>query len=209
MSEEGDSQDRCPVCLVEMEVPIYVERAPGNTSVEVINGCTRLSCGHALHTECLVESLVSTRGKCVCCNMTPDNPLNDRNISFEQRLEIQRLCLAKLKNVKRSLLVREGLRDLKAYRSELRQKHKQFRDRLDEYKSVLRKELGIEELIDTVNDTRRKTKAIFKREINKTSGIEAAAFSNVSEYTLDRWLFQENGWYSRSLYTRGSRSGFY
>lgn len=208
MSEDGD-QDRCPVCLVEMDVPLYVERLENNNEPVVEEGYTRLGCGHALHTECMVNSLISTRGKCVCCNMTANNPLNDHEMPWQQRLEFQRVCLKKLNAVKRTLLVREGLRDFQAYRNELRVKHKEFRDKLAEYKGKLRQEMGIEELIDTMNKTRNKTKTNFKKEIRKTTGVEAAAFSNLSEYVLDRWLFKENGWYTRSLYTRGSRTGFY
>ena len=208
MSEDGD-QDKCPVCLVEMDVPLDVERRGDNTEPVIEEGCTRLGCGHALHTECMVSSLISTRGKCVCCNMTADSPLDDREMPWQQRLEFQRLCLRKMSAVKRTLLVREGLRDFHAYRNELRTKHKEFRDKLTEYKGKLREEMGIDNLIDTMNKTRSKTKANFKKEIRKATGLEAAAFSNLSEYVLDRWLFQENGWYSRSLYTRGSRVGFY
>ena len=141
--------------------------------------------------------------------MTANNPLNDHEMPWQQRLEFQRVCLKKLNAVKRTLLVREGLRDFQAYRNELRVKHKEFRDKLAEYKGKLRQEMGIEELIDTMNKTRNKTKTNFKKEIRKTTGVEAAAFSNLSEYVLDRWLFKENGWYTRSLYTRGSRTGFY
>lgn len=205
---EGE-YERCPVCLSDMEVPIYVERSEDQTEPIVENGCTRLGCGHALHTECLVESLISTRGKCVCCNLRNVDPSAEKDMSWEQRLRLQKLCLEKLKKIKSSLLVKEGLLDYKAHRTELKSKHREFTKKVEEYKKQLRYEMNIEDLIKTAFNTRRNTKKYFKNEIRKSTGLESAAMLHISDYTLDRWLFGERGFYARSLFMRGSRYGFY
>ncbi len=209
MSENGDG-DNCPVCLAGMEVPLYVERREDDTAPIVLNGCTRLACGHALHTECLVESLISTQGKCVCCNMRVGlEAQHNTDMPWEQRLKFQQLCLKKLRTVKNTLLVKEGLRDYEAFKKEVREKHKEFKKRLNDHKEVLRKEMKIEELIMTASKLRRDTKRNFMQEMRKSTGIEAAAFSNLSDYAFDRWLFSERGWWIRAVMTRGSRMGFY
>ncbi len=202
-------EERCPVCLGDMDVPVYVERDEGETDPIIENGCTRLSCGHALHSQCMVESLVSTGGKCVCCNLRNFDMDHRRDMNWEQRLQFEKMCLEKLKTVKNSLLVKEGLRDYVSFKSELKHKHKEFNDKIQEYKKVLRAEMKIEELIKIANDTRKLTKHNFKKELKKSTGLESAALLHVTEYHVDKWLFGERGWYSRALMTRGSRYGFY
>lgn len=207
MNEEDG--ERCPVCLGDMEVPVYIEREEGDTEAIVEHGCTRLGCGHALHTECLVESLVSTGGKCVCCNLRNVEFGDHRDLSWEQRLQFETICLDKLKTIKRSLLVREGLKDYKSFKNELKKKHKEFHDKIKQYKKQLREEMGIEDAIRIATKTRNDTKRNFNIELNKTVGLEKAAMMHISNYRLDHWLFNERGWASRALLMRGSRYGFY
>jgi len=207
MSE--DDSERCPICLGDMEVPVYMEREEGDTEPIVEHGCTRLSCGHALHTECLVESLVSTGGKCVCCNLRNIEFGEHRDLSWEQRLQFESLCLKKLRGVKQSLLVHEGLKDYKSFKNELKRKHREFQDKVKQYKKQLREEMNIEETIRITNKIRNDTKRNFNTELSKTTGIEKAALMHISKYRLDTWLFNERGWYSRALIVRGSRYGFY
>ena len=203
------NQERCPVCLGDMEVPVYDEREEGEIEPIVEGGCTRLGCGHALHTQCMVQSLVSTQGKCVCCNMNHFNPDDHREMPWEQRLQFEKMCLDKLKTVKNSLLVKEGLRDYVSYKNELKQKHKEFKDRIEDFKKELRSEMKIEELIKTVSNIRTTTKKNFKKEMKHSTGLESAALLHISDWHLDRWLFNERGWQSRAIMVRGSRYGFY
>ncbi len=205
----NDEEERCPVCLGDMEVPVYVEREEGDTEPIVENGCTRLGCGHALHTECLVESLVSTGGKCVCCNLRNVEFGEHRDLTWEQRLQFETVCLGKLQSIKKTLLVREGLKDYKSFKNELKKKHKDFQEKVQQYKNKLREEMGIEESIRTAKKIRAGTKRNFNKELTKTLGVEKAAMMHVSNYALERWLFNERGWQSRSLLVRGSRYGFY
>lgn len=202
-------EERCPVCLGDMEVPVYDEREEGDNEPIVEGGCTRLGCGHALHTQCMVQSLVSTGGKCVCCNLRNVELGEDRHMPWEQRLQFEKLCLDKLKTVKNSLLVKEGLRDYVSFKNELKQKHKEFKERIEVFKKELREEMKIEELIKTATTTRALTKRNFNKEIRKTTGLESAALLHISDWHIDRWLFNEKGWYSRALTARGSRYGFY
>lgn len=201
-------QERCPVCLGDMEVPVYDEREEGETEPIIENGCTRLSCGHALHTQCMVESLVSTGGKCVCCNLR-NFDMNHRDMPWEQRLQFEKLCLDKLKTIKNSLLVKEGLKDYASFKNELKSKHTEFKRKIEEYKKVLREEMKIEELIKVASETRTLTKRNFKKELKKSTGLETAALMHISDYHLDKWLFAERGWCSRAIMMRGSRYGFY
>jgi hypothetical protein len=201
-------EERCPVCLGDMDVPVYVEREEGETDPIIENGCTRLSCGHALHSQCMVESLVSTGGKCVCCNLRHFDT-NNRDMPWEQRLQFEKMCLDKLKTVKNSLLVKEGLRDYTSFKNELKSKHTEFKHKIQEYKKILREEMKIEELIKIANDTRKTTKRNFRNELKKSTGLESAALLHISEWHVDKWLFAERGWYSRAIIVRGSRYGFY
>jgi hypothetical protein len=201
--------ERCSVCLGDMEVPVYVEREEGETDPIVENGCTRLRCGHALHTECMVESLVSTGGKCVCCNLRHVELGDHTDLSWEQRLQFENVCLNKLKTIKRSLLVNEGIKDYKSFKNELNKKHTEFKNKIQEYKKQLREEMGIEDMIRVASKTKRDTRRNFMTELGRSTGLEKAAMLHIRNYRLDKWLFNERGWQSQAILTRGSRYGFY
>jgi hypothetical protein len=205
----GEEPEKCVICLGDMEVVVYRE-PPNDHSEPVVEGdCTRMSCGHALHTVCLVNSLISTQGKCVCCNIRNFNLEDNVHLGWEERLQFEKLCFDKIHNIKRETKIKEGLKKYKDLKKELQEKHKIFSKKVNDFKKSLRDDMKIDDAIKQTRSIRRATTNNFNKEILKSKGLEVAAVSHLTQWSIDKWLYNETSYNARRLMLRGFRDGFY
>jgi hypothetical protein len=179
---EGD-ENICALCYEAIPVPMFQQ--VDDTRIE--GDCTRLGCGHAMHTACIVRSLQATRGKCALCNMRPARDHDD----WDARMRYEHECQKRLQKVRRNPEVSEGLKDYKAFRSELCQKRIEANKRLREFKAQLREEFGIVKLMKDIATIKRQTRANFHKIAKKEGGMYLAAAQGMRNWELNRWLFSE------------------
>ena len=172
------------LCYDPMSTALYRPTTAEGCTIE--GDCTRLGCGHALHTTCMVNSLVSTHGKCPLCNMTG----SFREMPYRQRLQYEAECKRSLAFVRRDPEVREGLADLAAFQSELRTKQKEFKERTLAFKKQLREELQIERLLRDIRMLTRTTLNRAKTVAKAKGGLTQHAFETLGRSgSLSLWLF--------------------
>lgn len=172
----------CVVCYEEMSVPMYEK--VDDTRVE--GEYTRMKCGHAMHTECLIRSLQATQGQCALCNMKPDMTDN-----FNMQWRYTHECQKRLQLMKRNVLVREGLKDYEGFRSELTAKQREGYKRLKKFKEELRNELEIPKLLKDIAKIRTQTRKNFMKIAKEEGGIYLTTAESMRPWELDKWLFKE------------------
>ena len=147
--------------------------------------CTRLKCGHALHSKCMIEGLQSYRGKCLVCNVTA---IDKTHLSYEQRIQYESRCLKYLSEIKRkSPEVKEAILDCNAFRNEFKDKVNIYNKKIKEYCESLKKEMNIAKYRKDYFTTRSALIRIFKSEVAKDS-IYRVALQRIHQWKLERWL---------------------
>lgn len=195
--EEAEGE-RCCVCYEGMElIAFQLEDEPAGC--QVVGNCTRLGCGHALHTKCLIDTLQATGGRCPMCNIV--RSVVGRNDTYRQRLRFEAECQRVLNEVKREPAIREGLLDLAGFSSELRNKAREFRKRVEAFKDELRTEMGIERLLHDIDVIKRTTVSNFKKSVATKNSLVKAAFHAMDKYSLERYLFNRGSSSQFSLWS--------
>lgn len=189
--------DACAVCYDLMNVPGYKHLEEHIPQIE--EDCTRLGCGHAFHSTCVIRSLQSYQGKCVLCNV---GSLDRRFDSAEEKLRYQGACLRLLKTVKRKPNVKESFRDYKAFDNELTKKRIEFTKRVKEFKSNLRNELDIERVIRDVKHCRSMCIHLIRKEARASGSVYGAAIFNINPWNIDKWFFGIQPWNYNAYYNR-------
>ena len=177
-------EDKCIICYEAMSVPVY--RVVEQTTVE--GDCTRLVCGHALHTTCMIDSLQSTRGKCSLCNWIS----RDSELSYQQRMRYETECSRLLESVKKDALVKESMADYRAFRKELSTKRAEYKKRMKEQSKLIREELGIERVLKDYKQSKRTAVSNFKQVVKRRGGLFSIALKNLGGCSTERLLFGRN-----------------
>jgi hypothetical protein len=193
------SEDKCPLCFEELNVPEYRENTTNEPIVE--GNTTRLECGHAYHSNCVVQMIRTCNGRCAQCNATQLLDIRDEYASWEQRLTFEGKCKKALAKVKRIPDIAEGIRDAKAFHKEIDEKRKEFNKRVLEVKQKIAEDLKIEETIKLYEYSKRETVKRFKKAAKESGTLELATVSKLSEWKLKEWLFGRQEWYTRRSYT--------
>lgn len=184
--------DNCTICLESLSIPLYVA---GTTEVNIENDCSRIACGHAFHTKCLIQSLNITPG-CPLCRIVEETHYNvDPELYTRQHIHMQLYCSKILDEVKNDILV-EHLKDYKSFVRELEEKRKVFNKRVTDFKEKLREEMNITPILSHIDKVKKDTKRIFRHEIKKRGGIFATSLRIYGTCTYqEKYLFGErNPW---------------
>jgi hypothetical protein len=175
--------EQCPICQENMDVPGYIQ---GTTEITLDGICTRLQCGHALHTTCMVRSLQTTGGKCVMCNRTNINP---HELSEEQYIRLRGECLVLLKQIKRIPDTRDSIVVYKDNAKKLKTQKKEFLKRVKDFKTQLRGEMGIDSILTDLKRSRSTVVSNIKREARKAGPLYVGALDSLSEYQFNAGVF--------------------
>ena len=177
-------EEYCAMCREEIDVPVF-----RRTPTTVTEGdCTRMECGHALHTTCLINSLQVCRGKCLLCNV--DRIMDDMGFNMaEHQLRFEAECFTVLETIKKKKEVKEALALFRKDSSAFTQKLREYKKRVKEYKKQLKEELDVKSVMNAFKSSRALVKRTIKEESKKESTLHGAAIRSLSTWTLDKWLF--------------------
>lgn len=194
------SEDKCPLCFEELNVPEYREN---NTNEPIIEGnTTRLECGHAYHSSCVVQMIRSCQGKCAQCNATRLVDAQDEYATWSQRISFEGKCKKALAKVKKENEIAEGLLDVRAFREEIDRKRREFDKLVIEAQKKIAEDLKIEETIDLFDFSRRETLKRFKKKARESGSLELATIGKLSDWRLKEWLFGREEWHTKYTYTK-------
>ena len=183
--------EECTLCYERLDVPAYQR----NTTGDVIMGetSTRLQCGHAYHTPCLIRSL-QYMARCPLCNVLQDQNQMGGEDTWRARMQLEGRCHDVLQEVKRSPEVREHLADYNAFHAELKGKRAEFDRKMKEYKKQLREEMGIDKLWADVQKMRTDTTQAFKKGVRKRGTLFQGAMACLLKYKQEKALFGDSAW---------------
>jgi hypothetical protein len=194
------SEDKCPLCFEELNVPEYRENLTNEPIIE--GNVTRLECGHAYHSSCVIQMMRSCNGKCAQCNATRLVDPADEYQTWQQRISFEGKCKKALSKIKRDIEIAEGLRDVKAFRGEIDRKRKDFDRLVVEAKKKIAEDLKIEETIDLFEFSKRETMKRFKKKARDAGSLELATISKMRDWKLKEWLFGRDEWHIKYTYTK-------
>lgn len=177
--------EECILCYDYLCVPVFQE----NTTNDIIldENSSRLQCGHAYHTVCLLKSF-QHRPVCPLCNLVGGAPDHDgwwRNgvIALEGR------CLEIMEKVKKDKDVKEAVREHKTTIKDIMTIKKEFAKKVKDFKTGLRAEMGVDEKMKTVLKTKASAVRIFYRKAKSEGSLITGARSILPGYKIERFLF--------------------
>jgi hypothetical protein len=194
------SEDKCPLCFEELNVPEYRENNTNELIIE--GGTTRLECGHAYHSRCVVQMIRSCQGKCAQCNATQLIDPADEYDTWRQRVTFEGKCKKALANVKKDTEISEGLRDVRAFREEIDRKRREFDKLVIEAQKKIAEDLKIEETIDLFEFSKKETMKRFKKKARDIGSLELATIAKLKDWRLREWLFGREEWHTKYSYTK-------
>lgn len=190
--------EECILCYETLGVPVFQRNATGDVVIE--GDSTRLQCGHAYHTLCLVRSL-QHRARCPLCNVLQQQ--NDgTEESWRQRIEFEGRCLHVLEEVKREPVVREHLADYKAFYTELMGKKKEFDRRVKAARDAIREDMKINQLMSDIVKMRTSSLREFKKAVRAKGSLFTGAVAGTMKYKIDKLLFGGASWYFQRKFSR-------
>ena len=178
--------EECILCYDPLSVPVYRE----NTTDDIIvdGDSSRLQCGHAYHTLCVLRAL-QHRSTCPLCNVI--GQMNERGDEWwnNGRIEMEGRCMEIMEKVKKDREVREALRECKAARKDFMVLKKEFLKRVKEFKTGLRAEMGTDEKVKAILKAKNSAMRIFARKAKNEGSLTAGAHTILPVYKIERFLF--------------------
>lgn len=177
--------EECILCYEPLCVPVYQANTINDIIVE--GDSSRLQCGHAYHTICLLKSL-QHRSACPLCNVI--GQMNDGGHDWwhNGRIVLEGRCLEIMEKVKKDKEVREGLRDYKAAAKDVMSLKKDFMKRVKEFKTGLRAEMGVDEKVKAVMKAKSSVLRLFTRKAKSEGSLIAGALNILPAPKVERFL---------------------
>ena len=178
--------EECILCYEPLCVPVFRDNTTNDIIVD--GDSSRLQCGHAYHTICLLKSL-QYRSVCPLCNVI--GQMNERGDEWwnNGRIALEGRCMEIMEKVKKDKEVREALRTYKAYVKDITGVKKEFVKRVKEFKTGLRAEMGVDEKVKAVMKSKSSVLRLFTRKAKSEGSLIAGAASILPTYKIERFLF--------------------
>ena len=177
--------EECILCYEPLCVPVYQENT--NDDIIVDGDSSRLQCGHAYHTLCLLRAL-QHRSVCPLCNVI-GQPQDNEDWWNNGRIALEGRCMEIMEKVKKDKEVREAMRTYKACVKDIAGVKKEFVKRVKEFKTGLRAEMGVDEKVKSVLKAKATAVRIFTRKAKSEGTLIAGAASILPIYKIERFLF--------------------
>ena len=190
------AEEECILCYDPLDVPVF-ER---NTTDDIIIGATssRLQCGHAYHTLCLLKSL-QHRTSCPLCSMVRENDQGDWYNNT--RIALEGRCIEIMEKVKKDKEVRDGLREYKTSLKDIMAVKKECVKRVKEFKTGLRAEMGVDEKVTALTKSKASVIRIFSRKAKSEGTLIAGAVNILPAYKIERFLFGMSRYFKWRLHS--------
>ena len=178
--------EECILCYEPLCVPVFRDNTTNDIIVD--GDSSRLQCGHAYHTICLLKSL-QYRSVCPLCNVI--GQMNERGDEWwnNGRIALEGRCMEIMEKVKKDKEVREALRTYKACVKDITGVKKEFVKRVKEFKTALRAEMGVDEKVKAVVKAKNSAIRVFTRKAKSEGSLIAGAASILPTYKIERFLF--------------------
>ena len=177
--------EECILCYDPLCVPVFRENTTNDIIVD--GDSSRLQCGHAYHTTCVLKSL-QHRSACPLCNVIGQMNEGGHDWWHNGRIVLEGRCLEIMEKVKKDKEVREGLRDYKAATKDVMSLKKEFMKRVKEFKTGLRAEMGVDEKVKAVMKAKGSVLRLFTRKAKSEGSLIAGAFNIVPTHRLEKFL---------------------
>jgi hypothetical protein len=176
-----------------MEVPAFIApTGPEETrEVDVMDDDTRLACGHAYHTHCIIRSIIAT-SKCPLCNISTGSGIGSYSDDVQLRIEGRGRIL--LEDARKSPEVKEKLKEWRVARKKFAEMEKVFKKRTKAFKEELRKELNADAIIKEHAATFSAANRVYNRVVRKLGPVYYAAAKNMNSWQRNKFLFKIDGW---------------
>ena len=177
--------EECILCYESLDVPVYEQ----NTTNYIIVGATssRLQCGHAYHTLCLLRAL-QHRSVCPLCNVI-GQPQDNEDWWNNGRIALEGRCMEIMGKAKKDNEVRDALREYKTSLKDVMGVKKEFVKRVKDFKTGLRAEMGVDEKVKAVTKGRNAVIRIFTRKSKSEGSLGAGALNLLPKYKIEIFLF--------------------
>ena len=177
--------EECILCYESLNVPVYEQ----NTTNDIIVGATssRLQCGHAYHTLCLLRAL-QHRSVCPLCNVI-GQPQDNEDWWNNGRIALEGRCMEIMEKAKKDKEVRDALREYKTSLKDVMGVKKEFVKRVKDFKTGLRAEMGVDEKVKAVTKGRNAVIRIFTRKSKSEGSLGAGALNLLPKYKIEIFLF--------------------
>jgi len=177
--------EECILCYDPLCVPVFRENTTNDIIVD--GHSSRLQCGHAYHTTCVLKSL-QHRSVCPLCNVIGQMNEEGHDWWNNGRIEMEGRCMKIMEKVKKDKEVREGLRHYKAASKDVMSLKKEFMKRVKEFKTGLRAEMGVDEKVKAVLKAKSSVLRLFTRKAKNEGSLIAGAFNILPAYRLEKFL---------------------
>ena len=177
--------EECILCYEPLCVPVYQENT--NNDIIVDGNSSRLQCGHAYHTLCLLRAL-QHRSVCPLCNVI-GQPQDNEDWWNNGRIALEGRCMEIMEKAKKDKEVRDALREYKTSLKDVMGVKKEFVKRVKDFKTGLRAEMGVDEKVKAVTKGRNAVIRIFTRKSKSEGSLGAGALNLLPKYKIEIFLF--------------------
>ena len=177
--------EECILCYEPLCVPVYQENT--NNDIIVDGNSSRLQCGHAYHTLCLLRAL-QHRSVCPLCNVI-GQPQDNEDWWNNGRIALEGRCMEIMGKAKKDKEVREALREYKTSLKDVMGIKKEFSKKVKDFKTGLRAEMGVDEKLKTLLKHRSSVMRIFHRKAKSEGSLAAGALNLLPNYKIEIFLF--------------------
>jgi hypothetical protein len=180
--------EECILCYDTLDVPVY--RANPTNEIIVGETSSRLQCGHAYHTACVLRSL-QHRSTCPLCNVQGQQEMDRNDWWNHGRIEMEGRCIEIMEKLKKDADVRVSVRDYKERVKTILKDKKVFDKRVKEFRAELRIEMGIDQKMKDVRKSHSATIRLFTHKAKLEGTLFTGARSFLPTYRVDKFLFGE------------------
>ena len=178
--------EECILCYDALCVPVFRENTTNDIIVD--GDSSRLQCGHAYHTLCLLRSL-QHRSVCPLCNVMGQPQDNHQDWWNNGRIALEGRCMEIMGKAKKDNEVKDALREYKASLKDLMGVKKEFSKKVKEFKTGLRAEMGVDDKLKTLVKQRSLATRIFHRKAKSEGSLAVGALNLLPNYKIEVFLF--------------------
>ena len=194
-------EEECAICYEPIDTLVYMTNDTNQIIIEGEN--SRLQCGHAYHTRCILNSL-QHRNVCPLCN-TMNQMIDYNGVNWmDNRIRLHGRCQEILENAKKEDKLRESVKIHKEKMKELNGDRRNFQRKVKEFKSELRKEMNIENKIKELDKIHSDGIRYLKNTVKKKGSLFYGAVRVIPKNRLIGLIFGESmrffSWKKRTFF---------
>jgi len=195
-------EEECAICYEPIDTLVYMTNDTNQIIIEGEN--SRLQCGHAYHTRCILNSL-QHRNVCPLCNTMSHMVVDYNGVNWiDNRIRLHGRCQEILASSKKEEKVRESVKIHKEKIKELNADRRVFQKKVKEFKTELRNEMNIENKIKEIDKIHSDGVRNLKNIVKKKGSLFYGAIKVIPKHRLIGLIFGESmrffSWKKRTFF---------